>query len=79
MQSIPVFLDMEAKFVDLIWNNTDVSRTKVVCQMIHIIFGFSLGKENFITVGYVQQMLGRAVFLAFPSMSSPGKDHPKQG
>ena len=77
MQSIPSFLDMEAKFVDLIWNNTDVSRTKVVCQMIHLFFAFSSGKENFITVGYVQQILGRAVFLAFSSMSSPGKDHPE--
>ena len=38
-----VFLDT-AKFDDFGWKNADVSRTQGVCNMIHIVFGSSLGK-----------------------------------
>ena len=41
MQSISVFLGI-AKFADFRWKNT-VSRTQVVCHVIYIFFGSSLG------------------------------------
>ena len=43
MQSISVFLDI-AKFADFLWKNVDVSRTRDTCNVIQIIFGYSLGK-----------------------------------
>ena len=44
MQSISVvFLDI-TKFADFWLKNTDVSRTQGVCHVIHIFFGYSLGK-----------------------------------
>ena len=43
IESISVFLVI-AKFVDLRWNNADVSRTQGVGHMTHIFFGSSLGK-----------------------------------
>ena len=43
MQSISVFFDI-AKFVDLRRKNADVSRTQVVCHVIHIFFGSFLVK-----------------------------------
>ena len=43
MKYISVFLDI-AKFVDFQWKNADVSRTQWVCHVIHIFFGFFLGK-----------------------------------
>ena len=43
MQSIFLVLDI-AKFIDFRSKNADVSRTQVVCHMIHIFFGSSLGK-----------------------------------
>ena len=42
MQSISVFHDI-AKFADIWWKNTVVSRTQGVCHVIDILFG-SLGK-----------------------------------
>ena len=43
MESIFVFLDI-AKFADFREKNADASRTKRVCQVIHIVFEISLGK-----------------------------------
>ena len=43
MQSISVFYDI-TKFADFLRKNADVSRTQGVCHVIHIFFGFSLGK-----------------------------------
>ena len=43
IKSVAVFLDI-AKFYDFRWKNADVSRTQGVCHVIHIFFGFSLGK-----------------------------------
>ena len=43
MQSISAFLDI-AKFAYFPSKDTDVSRTQRVCHVIHIFFGFSLGK-----------------------------------
>ena len=57
-------------FSDFQGKNADVSRTQVVCHVIHIFFGSSLGKVYhspiFIIVGYVSQILGRGVFLLPP-------------
>ena len=41
-QSISVFVDVK-KFDNFGWKNADVSRNKVVCHMIHIFIGSSLG------------------------------------
>ena len=43
MQSISVFSDI-TKFADLQSINADVSKTQGVRHVIHIFFGFSLGK-----------------------------------
>ena len=43
MQSISVFLGI-AKFADFRRKIPDVSRTQEVYHVIHIFFGFSLGK-----------------------------------
>ena len=43
MQSISVFPDI-AKFADIWWKNSDVSKTQWLCHMIHIRFVSSLGK-----------------------------------
>ena len=43
MQSISVFPDI-VKFADFWWKNVDVSRTQVVCHVIYVFFGSSLGK-----------------------------------
>ena len=43
MQSVSVFLDM-TRFANFQWKNADVGRTQGVCHVIHIFFGFSLGK-----------------------------------
>ena len=43
MQSMSVFLDIP-KFADFRRKKADVSRAQVVCHMIHIFFGSSLGK-----------------------------------
>ena len=43
MQSISVFLDI-AKCAYFRCKDTDVSRTQRACHVIHIFFGFSLGK-----------------------------------
>ena len=40
---ISVFLNIE-KFAKFRWKNADVSRTVVVCHVIHILFVSSLGK-----------------------------------
>ena len=45
MQSLSVFLDI-TKFADFQWKNADVSRNQGVFHVIHIFFGFSLGKVN---------------------------------
>ena len=37
MQSVSAFLDI-AKYADFRWKNADVSRTEVVCNVIHIFF-----------------------------------------
>ena len=37
MQSVSAFLDI-AKYADFRWKNGDASRTKVVCNVIHIFF-----------------------------------------
>ena len=42
MQSIFVFLDI-TKF-DFRLKNADVIRTRRVCHMIHMFYGYSLGK-----------------------------------
>ena len=43
MQSMSIFLDI-AKFAGYRWKNADFSKTQGVCHVIHIFFGFSLGK-----------------------------------
>ena len=43
MQSISLFLDI-AKCANFQWKNTNVSKTQVVCHVIYILFGSSLGK-----------------------------------
>ena len=43
MQSISVFFDI-AKFPDFQLKYADVSRTQMVCHVIHIFFGSSLAK-----------------------------------
>ena len=43
MQCTFVFLDI-AKFADVQCKNANVSRTQVVCHMVNIFFGSSLGK-----------------------------------
>ena len=43
MQSISVFIDI-AKFAGFQWKNADVRRTQGLSHVIHILFGFSLGK-----------------------------------
>ena len=43
MQSISVFLDI-AKSGDFQIKNADVSRSKLVSQVINLYFGYSLGK-----------------------------------
>ena len=43
MQSIPVFPDI-TKIADFWWKNADVSRTQVVCHVIYVLFGSSLGE-----------------------------------
>ena len=43
MRSTSVFLDI-ATFGHLWYKNDDASRTQVVCHMIYIFFGSSLGK-----------------------------------
>ena len=43
MQSISVFSNI-AKFADFQWKSADVTRTKGVCHVTHVFFGFSLGK-----------------------------------
>ena len=43
MQSIPVFPDI-LKFANLEGKMLDVSRTQVVCHVISVFFGSSLGK-----------------------------------
>ena len=43
MQYISVFLDI-TKIADFLVKNADVSRTPVVCNVIYIFFGSSLGK-----------------------------------
>ena len=43
MQSIAVFLDIE-KLADFQWKNADVNRTQVVCHVIYVFSGSSLGK-----------------------------------
>ena len=43
IQSISVFLDI-AKFADFHWKNADLSKKQVVCHVIHIFSGSSLGK-----------------------------------
>ena len=43
MESISVFLDV-TKVADFRLKNADVTRTREVCHVIYIFFGFSLGK-----------------------------------
>ena len=43
MQSIPVFPDV-TKIANFWWKNADASRTQVVCHVIFVLFGSSLGK-----------------------------------
>ena len=43
MKSISAFCDI-VKFADFWQKNTDVSGTQLVCHVIHILFGSSLGK-----------------------------------
>ena len=43
MQSILVFPDIQ-KIVDFQRRDTDVSRTQVMCHVIYIFFGSSIGK-----------------------------------
>ena len=43
MQSISVFLDI-TKFADIWSKNADVSRIQGVRHVIHMFFGYSLGK-----------------------------------
>ena len=40
---ICVFFDI-AKFVDFLWKNAEVSRTQVVCHVILMLLGSSVGK-----------------------------------
>ena len=43
MQYISAFLDV-AKFADFKLKNVDISKTQVLCHVIHIFFRCSLGK-----------------------------------
>ena len=43
MESLPVYHDI-AKFADFQWKNPDISRTKRLLHVIHIIFRSDLGK-----------------------------------
>ena len=43
MEPIPVYLDI-AKLADFQWKNPDISRTKGLLHVIHIIFRSDLGK-----------------------------------
>ena len=45
MQSLSVFLDI-TEFADFRLKNADASRTQLVCHIIYIFFGSSLGKEQ---------------------------------
>ena len=58
MQSRSVFLDI-ATFRDLWYKNDDASRTKVVCHVIHIIFGSSLSQVLLCQVSSLQDMCDR--------------------
>ena len=58
MQSISVFLDI-AKFADFQRKNDDVSRTHGLCQVIHRLFGSSLGKVYLCQVSSLQDMCER--------------------
>ena len=80
MQSIPVFFDM-TKFADVRRKNADVSRTQKVCHLIHIFFGYSLGKINCATFHHcsicVTNIRERGPFCTPPSVSSPENAHPE--
>ena len=54
MQSISAFLDT-TKVADFRWKHAEIRRAQVVCHMIYLFFGSSLGVTlpSFFIVGYV--------------------------
>ena len=75
LTEIMTFLDI-AKFADFHLKNPDVSRIHVVCHVIHIFFGFYLGKltvPSFMIAGYVWQIVRREILFAPHPWAAPKK------
>ena len=81
---ISVFLDI-AKFADFLLKNADVSRTQVVCHVIHISFWIFFRKgitvPSFIILGCLTDFREGRGFLPTPptptSVNSLEKAHPE--
>ena len=75
MQSRSVFLDI-ATFRDLWYKNDDASRTQVVCHVIHLFFGSSLGKVLLCQVSSLQDIW--VTILERGAFSPPIREQPRK-